>query len=211
MKVSLKLKASVVLFCIFSLVCSEKKQVVKRTEALYNIYNGIGRILSSGKKVSLYIHMRISKNMCGNRKTGVMGEKQSGETEAENFSQLLLNRFSGQAGFSLVDRGQLPALVKEIELKQTGLLSEENRSKIGRLLSVNYIIEMRFAESCVKNDITETSRFKLIELETGRVISVDIFEVFKHYNDTMENWETDRIKLNRKEVIFDESKLKYYY
>ncbi len=211
MKISLKYAAQIILLCMFTVVCSDKKQVVKRTEALYNIYSGINRIISSGKKVSLYIHTITSEKGCSSRETGVAAGKAAIQTETGNISQQLLKRFSGRDGFSLVDRGQVPALIREMELKQTGFLSDEARSSIGRLLSVNYIIELSYVKSCADSNMTETRSYRMIELDTGRVISIDKLEVFKHYNDTMENWETDTMKLNRREVIFDDTEFKYYY
>lgn len=98
----------------------------------------------------------------------------SGKSELLNKSEMLwLNYFVNFANFSIADRNHLAQIIDERQLSSSGLISESTRIKIGELTGATHlvIIEARRWESFWINEAT--TYWKLIDIQSGRVLSID--------------------------------------
>jgi hypothetical protein len=98
----------------------------------------------------------------------------AGKSELLNTSERLwLNYFVNFPNFSIADRTHLAQIMDELKLNSSGLISESSRIKIGELTGATHliIIEARRWESFWINEAT--TYWKLIDIESGRVLSID--------------------------------------
>ncbi len=77
--------------------------------------------------------------------------------------------------FYLIDRDNLKSILKEIELGQTGLISEDSAVKAGKLIGAKILIDGKITYINSNFHVI----LKLIETETGKVMSTYSFDIEK--------------------------------
>lgn len=87
--------------------------------------------------------------------------------------QMWMNYFSRSSDFSVVDRNHVAQIIDEAGLSSSGYISASTRMKIGELTGATHlvIIEAQRYESFWINKAT--TYWKLTDIQTGRVLSID--------------------------------------
>lgn len=71
-----------------------------------------------------------------------------------------------QSNFSVVDRQAVERVLKELNFGQTGMVSEEHRAKLGKLLGATHLMIIEFS----RFGNVDVEKQRLIEVETGKVL-----------------------------------------
>ena len=87
--------------------------------------------------------------------------------QASSWESGFLNWFGQDPNFYIVDRQQVEKILKELEFGVSGIVSPEARNELGKVLGVTHLFVLSFSRF---NNYDTQSR-RLIEVETGRVIS----------------------------------------
>ena len=83
-----------------------------------------------------------------------------------------INFFRKQKNFIMIDRHQTDKLLSEMQFQQSGLILDEYRKKIGKLLGATHIVTVNLTRSILagsKHEDMMTRR--LIEVESGKVLA----------------------------------------
>lgn len=83
-----------------------------------------------------------------------------------------LHHFSGNINFSLVDRDRVESLLHELKFEASGVVSEEARSQLGKLLGVTHLQIINLS----RFNLNDVISYRLIEVETGSVLSSYSFD-----------------------------------
>jgi hypothetical protein len=101
---------------------------------------------------------------------------EDGEGVIADCEGLYLKAFGRNGNFSIIDRIKLNSVLREQAIGQTGLISEVEASKAGKLAGATHIYHI--TASVAKNGPFKTVYFsgRLIEIESGQVLSIDRLE-----------------------------------
>ncbi|HOP64134.1 MAG TPA: CsgG/HfaB family protein [Spirochaetota bacterium] len=160
-----------------------------------NIYSFIKNKLDNNKTVSLAIYAPV--NQIGNSCKIEIDKNEWKRAIADELEHILakayIDRFSSYPEFTIVDRDRFYILIKEQELAQTGLLDDKMRLKMGKLLSINYLVTIGYSRYCVSGNVQNRALRKLINIETGKIEAIDTIQEFQE-----SGWKgKDRIKITR--------------
>lgn len=86
----------------------------------------------------------------------------------EQISDMFAMRLMG-AGFSIVERTQLERILSEQKLSASGLLSDSDINKIGKLMNVDLLV-MGNLDKNTFNTLYQTATVKFLDVETGEVL-----------------------------------------
>jgi curli biogenesis system outer membrane secretion channel CsgG len=86
----------------------------------------------------------------------------------EQISDMFAARLMG-VGFSIVERTQLERILSEQKLSASGLLSQSDINKIGKLMNVDMLV-MGNLDKNTFNTSYQTATVKFIDIETGEVL-----------------------------------------
>jgi len=76
-----------------------------------------------------------------------------------------------QSGFSVIERGRIDIILKELDLQQSGITSEGDAVKVGRLASVRYVVfGTGRLERTGDSYFLKAATVKMIDVETGEVV-----------------------------------------
>jgi hypothetical protein len=119
-------------------------------------------LLSKGTKVTIVV---VAK-----------GDQDGWETLIAECEGLFLQVFGASNNFSVVDRIKVTTILNEHALGQTGLMSEDNLAKIGKMTGATHLYHI--AASVAHNGPFKTVYFsgRLIDIQTGNVLSIDKME-----------------------------------
>ncbi len=132
----------------------------------------------------------------------------------------LLNNFSMYTNFSIVERNSaaLDTIINEQVFSLSDLINYDTRIRIGNLAGSNYIHYFSYNRYVIqinnrKQIIDDTMYSKLISIETGEIITVDIHKWKIEYNYIFGNWNENLMyaSLNGREVITDTRDNHNYY
>ncbi len=101
---------------------------------------------------------------------------EGGEGVIADCEGLYLKAFGQNNNFSIIDRIKINSVLREQSFGQTGLIPEAEASKAGKLAGATHIYHI--TASMAKNGPFKTVYFsgRLIEIESGRVLSIDRLE-----------------------------------
>ncbi len=88
--------------------------------------------------------------------------------DAEYFSEQEVLSLARSRVFSMVERKDLQAVLKELELQMSGVADEENASRIGKILNAQMLLTGRMFDTPEGYEVF----LKLLRVETGEVLSV---------------------------------------
>ena len=102
----------------------------------------------------------------------------------------------------LIDRSNLDTINQEMALQLSGIISKETSNKIGELSGANYILTggLDFFEDINRAEYFEKFTRQIIEVSTGEVKSIDIFESYYKWNPAEEKYFKTSSLLNGKEL-----------
>jgi curli biogenesis system outer membrane secretion channel CsgG len=86
----------------------------------------------------------------------------------EQISDMFATRLMG-VGFSIVERTQLERILSEQKLSTSGLLSQSDINKIGKLMNVDMLVMGNLDKNSF-NTLYQTATVKFIDIETGEVL-----------------------------------------
>jgi TolB-like protein len=88
--------------------------------------------------------------------------------DAEYFSEQEVLSLARSKAFSMVERKDLQAVLKELELQLSGVADEENAARIGKILNAQMLLTGRMFDKPEGYEVF----LKLLRVETGEVLSV---------------------------------------
>src|SRR3954469_3948800 len=91
------------------------------------------------------------------------------QSTADNIGDLLAAELAGNSRFHVVERAQVKAIVKELQLSADGLTSAETTLKLGKLLSADWLISGMVAPAQTRTQ----SWTKVIDIHSGIVLEID--------------------------------------
>jgi hypothetical protein len=99
--------------------------------------------------------------------------KKSVGTEIVGYAEsTYVNFFRTQKNFTIIDRYQTDKILNEIQFQNSGLVSDEQRKKIGNLLGATHIVTVNFTRNIAtgskRNDLMTR---RLIEVESGKILA----------------------------------------
>ena len=141
----------------------------------------VREMLKNGQKVRLCIIISEAENACPlPENTNIEYWKKAIKIEMANFWEAVaLKAGANEPNFTLVERARLKAILEEHQLSEVGLFSDETRIKIGKLLGVNYLVDVALLRYCVLPLMRDVSTIKLIDVQTGRILASDRYEMIR--------------------------------
>jgi TolB-like protein len=85
----------------------------------------------------------------------------------KGMAQMLISDLAGQAGFDVVERGKLEALLKELKLSRSRKIDRSSALRMGRLLAARFMVFGRIMDNAGQLILTT----KVIDVETGSSVS----------------------------------------
>ena len=102
----------------------------------------------------------------------------------------------------LIDRSNLDTINEEMALQLSGIISKDTSNKIGEISGANYILTggLDFFEDFNRAEYFEKFTRQIIEVSTGEVKAIDIFESYYKWNSIEEKYFKTSSLLNGKEL-----------
>ena len=102
----------------------------------------------------------------------------------------------------LIDRSNMDTINQELALQLSGIISKDTSNEIGELSGANYILtgSLDFFEDFKKGEYFEKFTRQIIEVSTGEIKAIDIFESYYKWNSTEEKYFKISSILNGKEL-----------
>jgi len=99
--------------------------------------------------------------------------KKSVGTEIVGYAEsTYINFFRTQKNFIVIDRHQTDKILNEIQFQNSGLVSDEQRNQIGKLLGATHIVTVNFTRNistdAKPNDVITR---RLVEVESGKILA----------------------------------------
>ncbi len=88
--------------------------------------------------------------------------------DAEYFSEQAVFSLARNRTFSMVERKDLQAILKELELQMSGIADEANAARVGRILNAEMLLASRMFDRKEGYEVF----VKLLRVETGEILSV---------------------------------------
>lgn len=88
--------------------------------------------------------------------------------DAEYFSEQEILSLARNKSFSMVERKDLQAILKELELQMSGIAEESNAARVGKILNAQMLLTSRLFDRPEGYEIF----LKLLRVETGEILSV---------------------------------------
>ncbi len=88
--------------------------------------------------------------------------------EGKRISQKLLSTMASGSTLTFVERGELKKIIEEQELQMSGLISDDDRDKSGKILSVDVLITGTIAQIEKLGEIT----VKAVDIRSGKIYAV---------------------------------------
>ncbi len=103
-------------------------------------------------------------------------------------AEIMTTELSKIPGLQLVERRKMTSLLKEMELSQSGIISEQAGLQVGKLLGAHYLV---FGSYMVSFDHNIRIDLRIVEVETGLTIKAEevtdkvakLFDIIKKLND----------------------------
>jgi hypothetical protein len=162
----------------------------------------IRELLAAGEDVALCINITEPSNACSLSQDAIQNWQKAMTDEVGNFYEsVVFSYYNKFDNFTLVDRNNLVNVLKEHQLSQSGLTDKETRIEVGKLVGINYLVNIGYNRYCSLPRINDITTIKIIEIETGKIMAVDTIENRKMYNPKSLQLETIKTVLNGQEVL----------
>jgi len=134
-------------------------------------------ILLDNKKVSMAIIVSEVKNTYKNI---ALDWAEATKTNLQSeYEMYLISRFGELNNFSIVDRARLKQILDELKFSQSGFVSDKLRTKIGEMTGATHIVDINFARYETRAGKEDIIYYRLIEIESGKVLVVDQVNVYE--------------------------------
>jgi hypothetical protein len=99
--------------------------------------------------------------------------KKSVGTEIVGYAEsTYINFFRTQKNFIVIDRHQTDKILNEIQFQNSGLVSDEQRKQIGKLLGATHIVTVNLSRHIsTSSKPNDTMTRRLAEVETGKILA----------------------------------------
>jgi hypothetical protein len=162
----------------------------------------IRELLGAGEDVELCINISEPNNTCSLSQDRMENWKKAMTDELGNFYEnVVFSYYNKFENFTLVDRNNLINVLKEHQLSQSGLTNKETRIEVGKLVGINYLVNIGYNRYCILPRVNDITTIKIIEIETGKIVAVDTIENWQIYNPKSLQFEIIKTILNGQEVV----------
>jgi hypothetical protein len=184
----------------------KRRYAVQGTTATEQIHANcdleIRELLAAGEDVALCINITEPSNACSLSQDAIQNWQKAMTDEVGNFYEsVVFSYYNKYKNFTLVDRNNLVSVLREHQLSQSGLTDKETRIEVGKLVGINYLVNIGYNRYCSLPRINDVTTIKIIEIETGKIMAVDTIENRKMYNPKSQQLETIQTVLNGQEVV----------
>lgn len=100
-------------------------------------------------------------------KNNSLFDKGSYESLSKGLAEILITELSQVEAIQVVERQQLNAIVEEMQLAQTGLISENTSIQVGKLLGAKFLVLGSFMAVSGKQIRVDA---RIVEVETGKTL-----------------------------------------
>ncbi len=115
-------------------------------------------------------------------------EKEKYATLSQALAEIMITELSKLPDLKLVERQKMNSLLQEMQLSQSGIVSEQNSIQVGKLLGAHYLVFGSYMVSfheAIRVDV------RIVEVETGITIKAEeitdkvprLFEIIKRLNE----------------------------
>jgi len=137
-------------------------------------------------------------------------DKEKYSSLSPGLAEIMITELSKVQAFKLVERKKINALIEEMQLSQSGLISEESSIQVGKLLGAQYLV---FGSYMINSKDKVRIDMRIVEVETGLTIKAEevtdkldrIFEIIKKLNDKLIKDLDIKISKAEKQTLDDES------
>jgi hypothetical protein len=162
----------------------------------------IRELLTAGEDVALCINITQPNSTCPLSQEAIQNWQKAIIDVVGNFYEnVVFSYYNKFENFTLVDRDNLLNVLKEHQLSQSGLTDKETRIEVGKLVGINYLVNIGYNRYCVLPRVNDTTTIKMIEIETGKIMAVDTIENLQIYNPKSLQLEVIKTVLNGQEVL----------
>jgi len=184
----------------------KRRYAVQGTTATEQIHANcdleIRELLAVERHVAFCISMSEPNNTCSLSQDRLENWKKAMTNEVGNFYEnVVFSYFNKFENFTLVDRNNLINVLNEHQLSQSGLTNKETRIEVGKLVGINYLVNIGYNRYCLLPRVNDITTIKLIEIETGKIVAVDTIENWQIYNTKSLQLEIIKTVLNGQEVV----------
>lgn len=115
-------------------------------------------------------------------------DKEKYSSLSSGLAEIMITELSKVQAFKLVERKKLNSLIEEMQLSQSGLMSEESSVQVGKLMGAQYLV---FGSYMVDTKDKVRIDVRIVEVETGLTIKAEevtdklskIFDIIKKLNE----------------------------
>lgn len=115
-------------------------------------------------------------------------DKEKYSSLSSGLAEIMITELSKVQAFKLVERKKLNSLIEEMQLSQSGLMSEESSVEVGKLMGAQYLV---FGSYMVDTKDKVRIDVRIVEVETGLTIKAEevtdklskIFDIIKKLNE----------------------------
>lgn len=115
-------------------------------------------------------------------------DKEKYSSLSSGLAEIMITELSKVNAFKLVERQKINSLIEEMQLSQSGLVTEESSIEVGKLLGAQYLV---FGSYMVASKDKVRIDVRIVEVETGLTIKAEevtdkltnIFEIIKKLNE----------------------------
>lgn len=102
----------------------------------------------------------------------------------------LISDFGGDPGFTVVDRDSTAQILGELEFQQTGLVADESLAEYGQLSGASHLLVLENTRQTQGSVVTITDLRRLVDIQSGSVLSTDTIQLTLLWNQNSANYET---------------------
>ncbi len=139
----------------------------------YNVDLSMNHYLEQSRKIKLSVYGEFTSEYLD-------FFDETKEAYLSNEQRRILEQYNSYSNFILIDNQNFNRMLEEIERQNTGLYDENEIIRAGSLLGANLILVIEGAISMENGLIELTKYYKLIDIETGRILAIDMLEWVKN-------------------------------
>ncbi len=198
---------TIILLLLFSCTTAPTKPIVqenpdKNTDIKTSAGVFITKLIAEGKPVRLLIAINPDMIVVQSNDENLPPDYKT--NRAKYIESVQKHIFLQAYGDSvvLIDRSNLDTINKELSLQLSGIISKDTSIEIGELSGANYILTggLDFFEDFNRAEYFEKFTRQIIEVSTGEVKAIDIFESYYKWNPVEKKYLKTSSILNGKEL-----------
>lgn len=102
----------------------------------------------------------------------------------------LLSDFGSHPRFTLVDRDSTAEILGELEFQLSGLVADDELTEYGELSGASHLLILNYSRKTQGSVVTITDRRRLVDIQSGSVLSSDTTQITLLWNQSSATYET---------------------